>query len=98
VLFVITMFCSLCVVTTCPAITNALSNYMTSYVDGSDGPGIRVLDEVGQIQYLRMRTFTYPDYNANPMYQDIYNAVYGYDPAITCKRRGKSVTSGGCKV
>lgn len=79
VLFVFTRFCCLCVVATCPAMTNALSNYMTSYVDGSDGPRIRVLDVGGGIQFLRMKTSTYPDYNANPMYHEIYNSVYEDD-------------------
>ncbi len=46
------------------------------------------MKEEGQIQFLRVKTFHYPDYDANPMYQDIQGFAFAYSPPITSTTDG----------
>jgi transglutaminase-like putative cysteine protease len=74
----------------CLAETNAMSNEITSYVDGEDWV-MTLLQEQGEVRYYMIATWRYPDYNANPMYQDIQNFVYSYNPAISFWEEGTDV-------
>lgn len=67
----------------CFASTNAMSGHMGTYVYGNDRYGVRVTNVGGGICGLRLKTFEYPDYSANPMDQTISNFTPYYSPAIT---------------
>jgi hypothetical protein len=66
----------------CLAETNVISNEITSHVDGEDWVSTWV-EEQGEVQHYMAATWRYPDYSANPMFQDIQDFEYSYDPAIS---------------
>ena len=65
------------------ASTNVVTGMFYTHVSGEDIYGYNVVDMGGGIQYLKLKTFRYPDYYANPMHQDIQGFAYAYNPAIT---------------
>ncbi len=65
------------------ASTNLVAGTFYTNVSGEDVYGINVVDEGGEIRHIKLKTFRYPDYYANPMEQDIQDFSFDYDPAIT---------------
>jgi len=65
------------------ASTNVTKGSFSTGVWGWDAPAVSILEGSGQVQYIKLKTFHYPSYNADPMNQHIYNQEFSYDPAIT---------------
>lgn len=64
------------------ASTNVVTGSFATQVYGSDVPTLYVQDEGGGIGALRLQTFYYPNYTADPMSQSIQGFSFYYDPPI----------------
>jgi hypothetical protein len=62
---------------------NIISGIIGTALDGSDELTITVSQTGGGIQYLRLKSFHYPSYEIDPVYQSIENLTFGYTPGIT---------------
>jgi|GEM_PF-1599676 len=62
---------------------NVISGIIGTALDGSDHVKVTVYQTGGGIQYLRLKSFHYPSYENDPMYQSIENFNFGYAPWIT---------------
>jgi hypothetical protein len=76
----------------CHATTNAMGGSFSSDVSGRDAPGIILMNEgwndSAQVQYIRIKTWYYPDYTDSPMGQDIDAFGFDYYPSPTSVEDG----------
>ena len=62
---------------------NVIQGQIATLLAGNDEVKITVSDVGGRIKYLRLKTFYYPSYDNDPMYQSIENFGFTYNPSIT---------------